>query len=256
MVGRTLTFLYGVVCYAIFFAALVYLIGFLANFMVPKGIDAGMVTSFGLALTINIGLMLVFGLQHSVMARPGFKAAWTKIVPKPAERSTYVLFTSAALILMYWQWRPMTGVIWQADAMWLQYALWGLFALGVLIVLASTFIIDHFDLFGLRQVFLRLLGKPYTDVPFRVTFFYKFVRHPLYLGWFLTFWATPSMTVGHLLFAIGMSGYILIAVQYEERDLAKFLGQRYIDYKKRVPAFIPGLGKPHETVKARTHQSG
>ena len=252
--GRYIGFLYGVVCYAIFFVTFLYLIGFLANFMVAKGIDSGVAGPFGMSLAINLGLIALFGVQHSVMARPGFKAAWTKLVPESVERSTYVLISSVALIVLYWLWQPMTGIIWEAQAPWLVNLLWAVFGLGFGLVLVSTFLINHFDLFGLRQVFLRLLGRPYTDLPFQVRFFYRFVRHPLYVGWFLAFWGTPRMTVGHLLFAIGMSGYILIAVRHEERDLVKFLGQNYIDYRKRVPMFVPRLGKGHEAVKARAPQ--
>ena len=250
--GRYIGFLYGVVSYGIFFVTFLYLIGFLANFIVPKGIDTGAGAPFAIAFAINVGLMALFGLQHSVMARPGFKAAWTKVVPESLERSTYVLLSSVALIVLYWLWQPMTDVVWEARAPWLVTLLWALFGLGFGLVLISTFVINHFDLFGLRQVFLRLLGKPYTDIPFQVRFMYRLVRHPLYVGWFLAFWGTPRMTVGHLLFAIGMSGYILIAVRHEERDLVKLLGQDYIEYRKRVPMFVPRLGKAHEAVKART----
>lgn len=250
--GRYIAFLYGVVCYLVFFLAFLYLIGFLGNFLVPKSIDTGEGAALATALLINVGLIALFGLQHSIMARPGFKAWWTKIVPTSVERSTYVLLTSLILILLYWQWRPMTQVIWQADAAWSQAVLWGVFGAGFLLVLLSTFVIDHFDLFGLRQVFLNLRRKPYTHSPFKVTFFYKFVRHPLYVGWFLAFWGTPTMTLGHLIFAVGMSGYILIAIRYEERDLETFLGQNYTKYKERVPMLIPRPGKVHATVKSGT----
>ena len=176
--NRFIVFVYGVLCYCIFFASFLYLIGFLGNLLVPMSIDSGVSTGTEFALLINIGLIALFGLQHSVMARPGFKAWWTKIVPKSIERSTYVLLTSLILILLYWQWRPMGQVIWQADAVWSQTLLWAVFFAGFGIVLLSTFIIDHFDLFGLRQVTLNLLRKQYTDPAFKVTFFYKFVRHP------------------------------------------------------------------------------
>jgi protein-S-isoprenylcysteine O-methyltransferase Ste14 len=249
--GRYIAFLYGIVCYAIFFVTFLYLIGFLANFMVPKGIDTGEAGPFGPSLAIDLGLIALFGLQHSIMARPGFKAAWAKIVPASIERSTYVLLSSVVLIVMYAFWQPLPGIVWQAQAPWLVGLLWGVFAFGFGLVLISTFAINHFDLFGLRQVFLHLRQKPYTDLPFQVRFMYRFVRHPLYVGWFLAFWGMPSMTVGHLLFAIGMSGYIVIAVHYEERDLAKFLGQAYIDYQRRVPKFIPSVTSVHEPVKAR-----
>ena len=248
--SRFIAFIYGVLCYSIFFVTFLYLIGFLGNLLVPISIDSGVSSATGAAWLINIGLIALFGLQHSVMARPGFKAWWTKIVPKSVERSTYVLLTSLILILLYWQWRPMGQVIWQADAVWSQVALWGVFGAGFTLVLLSTFIIDHFDLFGLRQVTLNLLRKEYTNPGFKVTFFYKFVRHPLYVGWFLAFWGTPTMTLGHLVFAVGMSAYILIAIQYEERDLVKFLGEDYAKYQARVPMLIPRPGKVHDTVKS------
>jgi protein-S-isoprenylcysteine O-methyltransferase Ste14 len=248
--GRYIAFLYGIVSYAIFFVTFLYLIGFLANILVPKGIDAGTAGPLGAALAVNIALMGLFGIQHSVMARPGFKAAWTKLVPASVERSTYVLLSSLVLIVLYWLWQPMPAVVWEAEAAWLVGLLWGVFAAGFGLVLIATFVINHFDLFGLRQVFLRLRKKPYTDLPFQVRFLYRFVRHPLYVGWFLAFWATPRMTVGHLLFAIGMSAYILIAVRYEERDLARHLGQAYVDYQQRVPKYIPSLTSVHEPIKA------
>jgi protein-S-isoprenylcysteine O-methyltransferase Ste14 len=250
--GRVIAFLYGVICYAIFFLTFLYLYGFLANMpQLPRTIDVGgPAAGTATALLVNFVLIALFGLQHTIMARPGFKEKWTKIVPVSIERSTYVLITSLILILLYWQWRPMTGtVIWQADAVWTQYLAWAVFVGGLLVVLLSTFIIDHFDLFGLRQVWLNLRQKTYTHSPFKVTLFYKFVRHPLYVGWFMTFWGTPSMTLGHLMFAVLMSGYILIAIRYEERDLARFLGEDYVRYKEKVPMLVPKLGKGHATIK-------
>jgi protein-S-isoprenylcysteine O-methyltransferase Ste14 len=253
--GRYISFLYGIVSYSIFFITFLYLAGFLANVAVPKGIDTGAGAPFAIALAINLGLIALFGIQHSVMARPGFKAVWTRLVPKPVERSTYVLFSSLVLIALYAFWQPMTGIVWQANEPWLVGALWAVFGLGFGLVLFSTFIINHFDLFGLRQVFLRLRQKLYTEVPFKVTLLYRFVRHPLYVGWFLAFWGTPQMTVGHLLFAIGMSTYIVIAVRHEERDLVAALGRDYVEYQKRVPKFVPRLTSAHETVKARATQT-
>lgn len=247
--GRSLSLVFGTVCYGIFFLTFLYLIGFLANFGVPKGIDSGATMTFGAALAIDIALIVLFGLQHSVMARPGFKAAWTRIVPASIERSVYVLLSSIALVLLFWLWVPLPQTIWLADAAWAQTLLWGLFGAGLLLVLLSTFVIDHFDLFGLRQVWLAFRGRPYTHLPFAVRSFYRFVRHPLYVGWFLTFWATPQMTLGHLLFAVGMSGYILVAVPYEERDLVRFLGADYEQYRQRVPKFLPRLRAPHAVVK-------
>lgn len=252
--GRGIAFLYGVVCYAIFFLAFLYLVGFLSNMLVPRSIDVGPAAATLTAFTINFALIALFGIQHSVMARPGFKEKWTKVVPESIERSTYVLISSLVLILLYWQWRPMTGgVIWAVEAAWAQYLAWAVFFGGFAVVLLSTFIIDHFDLFGLRQVWLNLRQKAYTDLEFKVTFFYKFVRHPLYVGWIMAFWGTPRMTAGHLLFAVGMTAYILIAIRYEERDLVKFLGNDYEQYRQKVPMLIPRIGHGHETVKSTDH---
>ena len=252
--GRGIAFLYGVVCYAIFFLTFLYLVGFLSNLLVPRSIDVGLAATTLTALTINFALIALFGIQHTVMARPEFKKKWAKIVPTSIERSTYVLITSVILILLYWQWRPMTILVWEAEAAWLQYLLWAVFFGGFGLVLLSTFVIDHFDLFGLRQVWLNFRQKTYTHSPFKVTFFYKFVRHPLYVGWIMSFWGTPRMTVGHLLFAVGMTAYILIAIRYEERDLVRFLGDDYSRYREKVPMLIPRFGKAHDTVKPTGHQ--
>ncbi len=252
--GRGITFLYGVACYAIFFLTFLYLIGFLSNLLVPRSVDVGPAAATLTALAINIALIALWGIQHTVMARPGFKEKWTKIVPKSVERSTYVLISSLILILLYWQWRPMTGqVIWEAEAVWAQYLAWAVFFGGFGIVLLSTFIIDHFDLFGLRQVWLNLRQKEYTDPGFKVTFFYKFVRHPLYVGWIMAFWGTPRMTLGHLMLAVGMTAYILIAIRYEERDLVQILGDDYAQYREKVPMLIPRFSTGHETVKSTDH---
>jgi protein-S-isoprenylcysteine O-methyltransferase Ste14 len=245
--GRYLAFLFGVTSYGVFFATFLYLIGFLANAFVPKGIDTGVPGDPWLALAVNLGLIALFGVQHSVMARPGFKAVWTKIVPRPIERSVYVLCSSLVLIALYVWWQPLPAVVWQATPAIAAFC-WGVFALGFGLVLVSTFVIDHFDLFGLRQVFLHLRKKPYEALPFQVRFLYRIVRHPLYVGWFLAFWATPVMTVGHLLFAAGMSIYIVIAVRHEERDLVRHHGRDYVEYQRRVPKFIPRLGAAQAAV--------
>lgn len=232
---------YGVVSYAAFLGSFLYAIGFVGDFAVPKSIDSAPDGPIGLALAVNTALLGVFSLQHSVMARPAFKRWWTRFVPEPVERSTYVLFASLALCLLYWQWRPMGGIIWNVESTAGQVVLYSLCAVGWFTVLVATFLINHFDLFGLRQVWLYWRGRPYTDLPFRTPGLYRFVRHPLYVGFLMGFWATPTMTVAHLLFALGTTGYILVAIQLEERDLVAFLGADYADYRRRVPMLVPGL---------------
>ena len=246
--ARIIAFAYGLGAYGLFFAAFLYLIGFLANQVVPKGVDDGVSVSMGFALMTNFGLIALFGMQHSVMARPRFKRWLTRFVPHSIERSTFVLAASLVLVLLYWQWRPMPQVVWHVHSVWLSTALWTVFAAGFLLVLLSTFIIDHFDLFGLRQVYLNLMQRGYTHLPFKVTYFYKFVRHPLYLGLLLAFWSTPDMTLGHLVFALGMSAYVFIGVRFEERDLETILGDDYRRYRERVPMLLPRPDKVHETV--------
>src|SRR6266699_483699 len=212
---RMVVFVYGVACYGVFLATLLYAIGFLGNFGVPKSIDSGPEGSIATALAIDGALLALFALQHSIMARPWFKRAWTRMVPEPVERSTYVLFSSVAMLLMFWQWRPIGGVIWKMDGGIAETILLGLYMAGLLIVLLSTFLINHFDLFGLRQVYLYMAGRKYTHLEFRTPFFYRYVRHPLYFGWLLTFWSTTVMTVAHLFFAMMTTAYILVAIRFE-----------------------------------------
>jgi protein-S-isoprenylcysteine O-methyltransferase Ste14 len=232
---------YGTVSYAIFFATFLYLVGFLANVLVPKSIDSGLAGAQLEGLLINTVLIAVFGLQHSIMARPWFKKGWTKIVPKPAERSTYVLLSSLTLMLLYWQWRPLPQFLWHVENGPGRGLLTGLMYIGFAVVLIATFTIDHFDLFGLRQVFLRFRNTEYFHRSFVTPGLYKLVRHPLYLGFLIAFWATPDMTQGHALFALGMTGYIFAAMPYEEHDLTTFFGADYEDYKKSTPAVLPSL---------------
>ena len=239
--NRYLTIGYGAVCYVVFLAAFLYAIGFVGNLIVPRSIDNGDAASIGEAMVVNVQLLGLFAEQHSVMARPAFKRWWTRLVPKTIERSTYVLFSSLVLFLMFWQWRTMPAIIW--DVAWTpgRILLWVLFAAGWVTVLLSTFMISHFDLFGLRQVYLAWRGTPHTDLEFRTSLLYRVVRHPLMLGFIVAFWAAPTMTAGHLLFAVATTGYILIAIQLEEHDLNAMLGERYRDYRGRVPMLIPGL---------------
>jgi protein-S-isoprenylcysteine O-methyltransferase Ste14 len=241
MMNRILTFSYGAVSYVIFLAAFLYAIGFVGGILVPRTVDAGIAAPLGEALVVNMLLLGAFAVQHSVMARPAFKRWWTRYVPKTVERSTYVLVSSLLLFLLFWQWRTMPAVVW--DVTWTpgRAALWVLFGAGWATVLAATFMINHFDLFGLRQVYLAWRGQPYTDLEFRATLLYRLVRHPIMLGFIIAFWATPTMTAGHLLFAVATTAYILIALQLEEHDLVTGLGGRYRDYRSRVPMLIPGL---------------
>ena len=242
---RYLIFIYGLASYAVFLATFLYAIGFIGNFAVPKSIDSPREGTLLAALLIDLGLLGLFALQHSVMARPAFKRWWTNIVPTAAERSTYTLFSSLALILLFVFWQPIGGVVWQVDSPVGRVLLYAGFAFGWALVLVSTFLINHFDLFGLRQVWLNLLRKPYTPVEFRTPLPYRVVRHPLYVGWFFAFWCTPTMTVTHLVFAIATTAYILIAIQLEEHDLVE-AHPEYADYRRRVPMLVPFL-KRRET---------
>ncbi len=236
---RIIFFLYGVICYLIFFATFLYAIGFVINLAVPKSIDFGYQGGREYAWLIDILLLSLFAIQHSVMARQGFKKAWTKIVPKPIERSTYVLFSSIALILLFMFWRPMSGVVWDAQNTILGSVLTWLYFVGMFIVLFDTFLINHFHLFGLQQVYLNLKKREQEYPKFVKPLLYKVVRHPLMLGFIIAFWAAPQMTVGHLLFAFATTGYILVAIQLEERDMVRFHGQDYIRYQQEVSQIIP-----------------
>jgi len=236
---KTLVLLYGVISYLLFFGTFLYAFGFVGNLFVPKSIDGAPRVALSQAILINASLLLVFALQHSIMARPAFKNWWTKIIPEQAERSTYVLLSSLCLILLVWQWQPMGGFIWRIEEPVAKTILTVLFIIGWWIVLISTFMINHFDLFGLRQVWFYFLGKKYEPLQFRVPFFYKYVRHPLYLGWLIAFWATPVMSAAHLLFAVLTTGYILTAIKLEEKDLITHFGEKYLNYKRWVPKIIP-----------------
>jgi protein-S-isoprenylcysteine O-methyltransferase Ste14 len=237
--GKIIIFLYGAVSYVIFFVTFLYAIGFVGNLLVPKGIDAGTSGPLVQAILINVLLLGIFAIQHSVMARPGFKTWWTRFVPEVVERSTYVLLASLALVLLYWQWQPMTDTVWAVDDPTWSGVLWVVFALGWAIVLLSTFMIGHFELFGFTQVIRNWQSKAAPSVEFREPGFYKLIRHPIMVGFIIAFWATPVMSTGHLLFAVVTTAYILIAVQLEERDLLAILGNSYTDYRARVPGFIP-----------------
>ncbi len=235
--------LYGVVSYVLFFVTFLYSVGFVGGFIVPKTIDSGAPAALAEALIVNLVLLAIFALQHSVMARPGFKHWWTQFVSPVIERSTYVLLSSLALILLYWQWRAMPAVIWDVQHAIGRPALWALFWLGWVIVLVSTFLISHFDLFGLRQVWMHYRSQPYQPVGFRKVFLYNFVRHPIMLGFIIAFWATPHMSLGHLLFAAATTAYIFIALHFEERDLVAQLGATYVEYRAQVSMIIPMPGK-------------
>jgi protein-S-isoprenylcysteine O-methyltransferase Ste14 len=240
MLKRLGVFLYGLLCYVVFFATFLYAAGFVCNLYVPRSMDGPPVAPLASSLLLDLGLLVLFALQHSVMARPAFKAWWTQFIPEPAERSTYVLASSVALIVLFAYWQPLGGVVWKVTQPTAAMTLYGLCAFGWLLVLLSTFLINHFDLFGLRQVWLYLRNEPYTHLTFRTPGPYRLVRHPLYVGWLFAFWATPDMTLTHFVFALATTGYILVAIQLEERDLVRHLGTQYSNYRKRVPMLIPG----------------
>lgn len=237
--GRLVAFLYGLISYFVFFASFLYAIGFVEDFIVPKTIDSGAAVPLAEALIVNLLLMSVFAIQHSVMARPQFKQWWTRLVPKSVERSTYVLFSSLALVLLFWQWRPMPAVVWHIANPQIAMAVVGLSLVGWLIVLTSTFLINHFELFGLHQVANNLTGRAMPAPHFRTPLYYKFVRHPIYLGFIIAFWAAPTMTMGHLLFAAVTTAYIFVGITLEERDLVTVFGDEYRRYKGQVSMVIP-----------------
>jgi protein-S-isoprenylcysteine O-methyltransferase Ste14 len=235
---------FALVSYTIFFLTFLYLIAFVGDLpWVARTVDRGPDAALGAALIGNLLLIALFGVQHSVMARQGFKRAWTRIVPEPAERSVYVLAASAVLIILFLFWRPIDGVVWNVTSPPLAALLWALFAAGWGIVLLSTFLINHFELFGLQQAWFNLRGRAAAAPKFHQPLFYKLVRHPLYAGFFLAFWSTPRMTFGHLLLAVGMSVYMLIAIRYEERDLVGLFGEDYERYRRDVGMLIPGVGR-------------
>ncbi|MFZ0126606.1 MAG: methanethiol S-methyltransferase [Xanthobacteraceae bacterium] len=237
--SRLISFLYGLASYAIFFVTFLYAIGFVCGLVVPKTIDTGAVVPTAEALIVNLLLMSVFAIQHSVMARKQFKQWWTQFVPAPIERSTYVLFTSLALILLFWQWRPMPTPVWQIGDASVAMAVTALSLVGWLVVLTSTFLINHFELFGLQQVVNNLAGRSAAAPRFRTPLYYKFVRHPIYLGFIIAFWAAPTMTVGRLLFAAVTTAYIFVGIFLEERDLIDLFGDEYRRYRERVSMLVP-----------------
>ena len=239
VVKRILFLLYSLLCYMTFLGTIFYSIGFVGNFFVSKTIDGEPLVPLYQAILVNASLLLLFALQHSIMARQGFKRWWTKFVPEPLERSTYVLLSSLCLMLLMWQWQPIGGNIWSVENETIRQILFILNIIGWAVVFISTFLLNHFDLFGLRQTWLYFLRLPYTHLPFSLPLFYRFVRHPLYAGFLIAFWSTPTMTIAHLLFAVLTTGYILIAIRLEEKDLVNHFGKKYRCYRMWTPMIIP-----------------
>lgn len=237
--GRIIALVYGVAAYALFIVTFLYAIGFVTGLVVPKTIDSGVHSSETEALAINLVLLTIFAIQHSVMARPQFKAWWTRFVPSSVERSTYVLLSNGALILLFWQWRPLSAVVWEVQNSSVAVGLTAVSLAGWLIVVSSTFLLNHFELFGLHQVATNLTRSPMPEVKFRTPAYYRVVRHPIYLGFVIAFWAAPTMTFGHLLFAATTTVYIILAIQLEERDLVEVFGDDYRRYKERVSMLVP-----------------
>ncbi len=254
MTKRLTVFVFGVASYAVFFLTYLYAIGFVGNFFVPKSLDAPSQIGFWPALMVNVLLLGIFAVQHSAMARPAFKRVITQVIPEAAERSVYVLASSLALIALFAFWQPMGGVVWHVTNPSARVAINILCGFGFTLVLLTTFLINHFDLFGLRQVYLYLVGKPYTHLEFRTPLLYRYVRHPLYVGWFVAFWAAPTMTVAHLVFTVMCSAYMLKAITWEERDLLAIHGSKYADYRQRVPKLIPSA-LPYADQKETLRQS-
>jgi protein-S-isoprenylcysteine O-methyltransferase Ste14 len=241
MVRQLVLLTYGILCYILFLATFLYTVGFIGGFLTPSRLDGPRPGSLAAALAIDGALLALFALQHSGMARPGFKRWLIRFVPEPAERSTYVLLSSAALLVLFWQWQPLGGVVWEVPGEAARAAVFAVYAAGWVIVLATTFLINHFDLFGLRQVWLAFRGATYTPLRFTTPGPYRLVRHPLYIGWITVFWAAPTMTAAHLLFAAGTTAYILAAIRWEERDLVA-AHPEYAAYRRRVPMLLPRLG--------------
>jgi protein-S-isoprenylcysteine O-methyltransferase Ste14 len=239
VLSRSLILGYGVLCYLIFLGSFLYAIGFVGNLVVPKSIDSGPEVPLAEAVAVDLFFLSLFAVQHSVMARPAFKQWWTTFVPPPVERSTYVLFSSLLLGLLFWRWQPIPAVVWHVVPLAGRWLLDGVFWLGWLIAFSSTFLIDHFDLFGLRQVYLCAVGRPYRPIDFKTPGLYRFVRHPLMMGFLIAFWATPAMTGGHLLFAATTTAYILLALRFEERDLETIHRERYRAYRRQAGMLLP-----------------
>lgn len=239
MVGRFTMLLYGVICYLVFFASFLYAIAFLGDFGVPKSIDSGPKGFVWHALAIDAILLGIFAVQHSLMARQWFKKRWTQLVPPAAERSTYVLFSSVALAVLFWRWEPIGGLVWQVESSLGKLTIYGVYAAGWVMLLIATFLINHFDLFGLRQVYLHFRRQSYAGLTFRTPGLYRVVRHPIYFSWLCIFWATPRMTMAHLFFAVATTAYILMAIPWEERDLMQFYGETYRRYREQVPGIVP-----------------
>jgi protein-S-isoprenylcysteine O-methyltransferase Ste14 len=250
---KSVAVLYGVVVYAIFFLTFLYAVGFVAGAPLPRSIDSGPLHGLRRSLAVDLFLLGLFAVQHSLMARPAFKAWWTKFVPKPVERTTYVLFSSLCLILLYWKWHPLPQLVWNVTSPVAAAVLWAVSALGWATVLLSTFLINHFDLFGLRQVWAYRLGKETPPPEFQTPLFYKVVRHPIYLGFILAFWATPTMSQGHLLFAAATTAYILIGIQLEERDLLQEFGARYEAYRGRAGMLYPKMSRTARSEQRLQH---